>query len=204
MTSISMKWAEDNHACKEAREWFKGELNGKRSMSVSKLFSLLKQIDRIDWANWLVVRLMTHDQQIMYAIYAAEQVIEIYEARYPNDTRPRNAIQAAKTYLEDKTEANKDKVADATYAVADAAHAVYAVYAADAAHAAHAVYAVYAAYAAARAARAARATYATDAAADAAAYAARAAVSRNMRLKLLNYGLGLIGMHDLKRAVEEG
>ena len=189
MTSISMKWAEDNHACKEAREWFKGELNGKRSMSVSKLFSLLKQIDRIDWANWLVVRLMTHDQQIMYAIYAAEQVIEIYEARYPNDTRPRNAIQAAKTYLEDKTEANKDKVADATYAVADAAHAVYAVYAA---------------YAAARAARAARATYATDAAADAAAYAARAAVSRNMRLKLLNYGLGLIGMHDLKRAVEEG
>ena len=148
-----MKWVEDNHACQGAREWFAEELNGKRSMPVSKLISLLKQIDRIDWANWLVVRLMTHDQQIMYAIYAAEQVIEIYEARYPNDTRPRNAIQAAKTYMEDKTEANKDKVT----------HAV--VYAADAAY---------------------------------------AAASSKMRIQILNYGLGLIGMHDPKKAVEEG
>ena len=96
MTSISMKWAEDNHACQEAREWFRRALNGREAIDVPELFSLLRQVDRIDWANWLVVRLMTHDQQIMYAIYAAEQVIEIYEARYPNDTRPRNAIQAAK------------------------------------------------------------------------------------------------------------
>jgi hypothetical protein len=165
MTSISLKWAEDNHACQEAREWFKGGLNGKRSMSVSKLFSLLKQIDRIDWANWLVVRLMTHDQQIMYAIYAAEQVIGLYEDRYSEDTRPRDAIQAAKTYLEDKTEANKNKVADAA---ADAAYA---------------------------------AAHAADAAADA-AYAAYAAASSKMRIQILNYGLRLIGMHDLKRAVE--
>ena len=176
MTSISMKWAEDNHACQEAREWFAGELNGKRSMSVSKLFSLLKQIDRIDWAKWLVVRLMTHDQQIMYAIYAAEQVIGLYEDKYPEDTRPRDAIQAAKTYLEDKTEANKDKVADSA---ADAA-----------------------AYAARAAAHAAHAAYAADAAAYAAYAAADAAALKNMQLQILNYGLRLIGMHDPKKAVE--
>jgi len=154
MKSISMKWVEDNHACQEAREWFKGELNGKRSMPVSKLFSRLVEIDRFNWANWLVVRLMTHDQQIMYAIYAAEQVVGLYEDKYPEDTRPRDAIQAAKTYLEDKTEANKDKAADAAYAAYAATYA--------------------ATYAAAYAATDAATYAAADAAADA-AYAAHAA-----------------------------
>ena len=39
----------------------------------------LIKLDRVDYANWLVVRLMTHKQQIKYAIYAAEQVIKIFE-----------------------------------------------------------------------------------------------------------------------------
>ena len=164
MKEITMKWAEDHHACEEAREWFEDELSGKRSMAVSKLFSRLKQIDRLDWANWLVVRLMTHEQQIAYAIFAAEQVIGIYEAKYPDDTRPRDAIQAAKAYLKEPTKANKADAA--AYAAADAVRA--------------------AAYAAADAVRAA----------DAAAYAA---TSRKMRLKILNYGLRLIGVSAMKK-----
>ena len=163
MKEITMKWTEDHHACLEAREWFEDELSGEASMPASKLFSRLKQIDHLDWANWLVVRLMTHEQQIAYAIFAAEQVIGIYEAKYPDDTRPRDAIQAAKACLKEPTKANKADAADAAYA---------------------------AAYAAARAA--------ADAvrAADAAAYAA---TSRKMRLKILNYGLRLIGVSAMKK-----
>ena len=159
-------------------------------MPASKLFSRLEEIDHLDWANWLVVRLMTHEQQIAYAIFAAEQVIGIYEAKYPDDTRPRDAIQAAKAYLKEPTKANKaDAAADAAYAAADAVRAA-AYAAADAVRAADA-----AAYAAARAAAdAARA-------ADAAAYAA---TSRKMQLKILNYGLRLIGVSAAKKAVEEG
>jgi len=90
---------------------------------------------------------------IALAIYAAELVIGVYEKKFPNDDRPRKAIEAAKAYLENPTgaaDAAAYAAAYAAYAAADAA--AYA--AADAADAA-----AYAAYAAAYAA--------ADAAADA-------------------------------------
>ena len=90
---------------------------------------------KYDWANWLIVRCMVKKQYLAYAIYAAEQVIEIYEKQYPKDDRPRKAIEAAKKYLEKPTDKNKDAAAHA----ADAADA--AAYAADAADAARAAYA---------------------------------------------------------------
>jgi hypothetical protein len=149
--------------------------------------------DHAEWANWTAVRLMTHDQQIRYAIFSAELVIKIYEDKYPNNDRPRKAIEAAKTYLKDKTEGNKNAAAhaadaaDAAYA-ADAADAAYAAYAAAhaayaAAHAAHAADA--AAHAAAHAAHAAHAAYA----ADAAAHAADAAALKT----IIEHGLSLLG-----------
>jgi hypothetical protein len=127
---------------------------------------------------------------VALAIYAAEQVIKIYEDKYPNDSRPRDAIKAAKAYLKTPNKKTADataRAADAAYAAADAAYAAArAAYATDAADAARAAYAAArAAYAtdaadAARAARAAYAAYAADAAraayaAYAAAYATRAA-----------------------------
>ena len=91
---------------------------------------------------------------VAFAIYAAEQVIKVYEDKYPNDSRPRDAIKAAKAYLKDPTKDN----ARAAYAADAAAYAARAAYAADAAEAA--AYAAYAAYAAEAAARAAYAAYA--------------------------------------------
>jgi len=64
---------------------------------------------------------------VAIAIYAAELVIDNFETEYPNDNRPRKAIEAAKAYLKNPCKRTKDAAADA----ADAAHA-----AADAAHAA--------------------------------------------------------------------
>ena len=37
------------------------------------------EINKFDWTNWLIVRLMNRKQKIQYAIFAAEQVIGIYE-----------------------------------------------------------------------------------------------------------------------------
>ncbi len=88
---------------------------------------------------------------ILYAIYSAEAVLPIYENKYPNDNRPRLAIEAAKTVLKYPTEENKAKAraawaAWAAWAAADAANAAYASAraasgAADAADAADAAYA---------------------------------------------------------------
>ena len=77
---------------------------------------------------------LTPEQNRLWAIACAELVLPIFEEKYPNDDRPRKAIEAA-----------KDKSQDATYAAAAAwasswvaytAYANYAAYAADAAWAA--------------------------------------------------------------------
>jgi hypothetical protein len=125
-----------------------------RDYSKCGVFSL-KIIKKINYPNWYIEK--QKEVQILFAILCAESVLKYFENKYPNDNRPRKAIEAAKNYLKDPSAANK-KVAYA---------AAYAAAAADAA--------AYAAAAAAADAYAAAAYAAADAAADAAAYAAAAA-----------------------------
>ena len=63
----------------------------------------------------------TKRDSVELAIFAAEQVIEIYEKKYPKDDRPRKAIEAAKNWLKNPTAA-----ADAAYAAAADAFAAAA------------------------------------------------------------------------------
>jgi len=130
-------------ACIDGIDWF---CNQKETDLIKLIEGAIKDKARLDWANWLIARVMTHDNQVKYAIYAAEQVIDIFEKKYPNDKRPRQAIDAAKKYLEEPTEENRN--------AASAANAA-AYYAAYAAYAAHAAYAASAATAASTAAYAA-------------------------------------------------
>ncbi len=73
------------------------------------------------------------------AIEFAERVLPIFEKEYPDDVRPRKAIEVVKKYLEGN--ASLEDVKNAAYAAAyaaadaasDAAYAAYAAYAADAA-----------------------------------------------------------------------
>jgi hypothetical protein len=120
-----------------------------------------KQSDKQCWQKMRIVKAYEwrKEDSVSLAIFAAEMVIGLFEARYPADDRPRKAIEAAKSWLKDPSAADAAARAAAD-AAADAADA--AAYAADAA-----------ADAAARAANAARAACA--AAAYAGAYAADSA-----------------------------
>jgi hypothetical protein len=168
--TITQDWLKENGACKEAADdWH----NEKNHGTIETLNRLIKK--NPEWANWLIVRVMTKKQYIAYAVYAAEQVIELYEKKYPEDKRPRQAIKAAKLCLKNNSTKNKNDAA--AYAAYAAAYAAY-----EAAYAA-----AYAAYAAADAA--AYAAYeAAYAAADAAAYVAR----EKMLIKILKYGMKLL------------
>ena len=125
--------------------------------------------EKFSHARWLMARLLDRPGKIAWAIFSAEQVIEIYEKRYPGNKAPRNAIEAAKAVLQNDSPESREaarvarRAADATYA--------YAAYAA--------------AYAAADAADAA--AYAADA-----ADAADAASRREMRIRILEYGITLL------------
>ena len=91
---------------------------------------------------------MTPQKWVIWACDCAERALPVFEARYPDDARPRQALDAARAWVTNPTKANRQATYDAAYAADAAAYAAHA--AADAAaHAAHAAAdAAYAAYAA--------------------------------------------------------
>lgn len=157
---ITKEWLEERKACSSGTDWFLAQ----EETDGIKVVKQLIQIKRLDWANWLIVRIMDYKQYVSYAVYAAELVLPIYEKKYPEDKRPRNAIEAAKKCIDNPSKENKKAAADAAYAAYTTAADSYASYAADAA--------------------------AYDAA-DA-AYTTAAAPYTAMRLKILEYGLKLL------------
>jgi len=169
---ITVEWLEKEKACKSGIDWFKE----KKKTDLVDVINLLMKEDHFGWANWTIVRFMDHPQKIQYAIFAAESVIKIFEKKYPNDDRPRKAIEAAKEYLKNPSTENKKAAA---YAAAYAAYAA-AYAAADAADAAAYAAADAAAYAAADAAYAAYA----------AAYAAYA--KKKLQKKIIKNGLKIL------------
>jgi len=180
MKKITKAWLVKKNACTPSLRF--AESNNWIGLDIYKSLDLLIWANRLNDANWLITRTMNKKQCVEYAIYAAEQVLNIFEKKYHNDSRPRIAIAAAKSYLETPCRKTKKE--------AYAAYAAYAAYdaAADAAYAA--AYAAYAAYDAA--ADAAYAAY--DAAADA-AYAAD-----DFKLKIILNGIKILKNWETKQS----
>ena len=161
---ITKKFLKEKNACRSGYEWWVSNCEGLSNQDQIKKLAE----HRNDWANWLLVRVLPYKQRVMYAVFAAEQVIDIYEKKYPDNKKPRLAIEAAKKCIEDPSVKNKKSAAysadAAAYSAADAADA-----AADADSAAYA------------------------AAAYAAAYADSAAAARKeMQDRIIKYGISLL------------
>ena len=120
-------------------------------------------LDNITYSDkvWVFAKIADKSQLSRWSYFCAESVLHIFETKYPNDNRPRQALDATLKYINEPTDANlvnliKHRNAAyatyATYAANDAAYAAYAV-AANAAAAANdanaAAAAAYAAYEAA-------------------------------------------------------
>ena len=151
---ITKAWIEKWEPCQEAVDWVYA--TGKGERDAIKILKLLISNNKLDWANWMIVRLMSREQRLRYACYTAKLVLPIFEQAYPDDKRPREAITAARRCIKNDTRENREKAAkaaDAAYAACTAACAAcgddaealsYAAY-----YAANAAY--YAAYYAAKA-----------------------------------------------------
>jgi len=146
--------------------------------------------------DWYIDDKKRRRVQVQFAVLCAESVLHIYENQYPDDNRPRKAIEAAQNYLKKPSNAAA-KAANAAYEAANAAYAAYAAcvaaYAAKAAKAAKAAYATYAAYTAYEAANAA--AYAAYEAANA-AYAAYAAKTANVEIDFCALADQAVKMED--------
>ena len=112
---ITLRWLKSKGACRGGVEWF----NAQEERGDIKLIEKLMIEKHFDWANWLIVRVMERKQYLAYAIFAAREVLRIFEKKYPNDNRPRKAIEAAEKCLADDSFA----AWDAAWAAWDAAGA---------------------------------------------------------------------------------
>lgn len=65
--------------------------------------------------------------RVQFSILCAERVLPIFEQRYPDDKRPRQAIEAAKEWMRNPTEKNAKIAYAAAIAVLVASNAVYAI-----------------------------------------------------------------------------
>jgi len=154
---ITNKVIADLNPCSNRHENY---LNFYKNKSYSKRqFMGLKNITHED-KLWVVFRLLSKENIQLAAADIAESVLHIFESKYPNDNRPRLAIEAARN-----TKMNSQEKVDAARCAADAAYAANtARCAADAAYAAaNAAYAWSAADAAYAAANAAYAWSAANA-----------------------------------------
>jgi hypothetical protein len=104
--------------------------------------------------KWVFVRSIDKDKLRFVAADFADRVLHIYESKYPNDDRPRKAIEAARRGDKDAAAYAYAAAANAAAAAANAAYAAANTAYANAAYAA-AANAAYAAAAAANAAYAA-------------------------------------------------
>ena len=172
---ITLDWLEEHHACLEGIDWFRAQSETDGVALVKKLMAE----KRHGWAQWLIVLIMTRPQYLDYAIFAAEQVLPIYEQQYPGDDKPRLAINAARKCIANDTPANRDAAGAAARAAGDA-------------------WAAWAAWAAGADAGAARAV--AWAARDAALAAGDAAAA--MHKTVLNHGLELLTKKQNRRGHE--
>jgi len=188
---ITKKWLLQHKACcsKEDMDRAEKELKG----DISLICNTLLKENRFNAANWLITRVMTKKQCIEYAIFAALQVIDIFENEYPKDKRLRLALIATKKYLKNPCEKTKNAVSDAAKVFYTSCISYNISFAANAARAA-ARTAIYTANEATYTADAAALTvihaiYAANAAAKAAAYSA---YSTTLKAKIIKNGLKIL------------
>ena len=169
--NIIKEWLRENRACNSGVKWFLSQ----NETDAAKIMLKLIECGRPEDSHWIMQKLITTKKQaVMIAVFAAECVLDIFEKKYPDDKRPRKAIDTAKEWIENPCIKTKDATA--------AAYAAYATYAtaADAAAAASA------------AAAAAYAAYATAAYATAATAADVA--KKGIQLKIANYTIKVLGL----------
>lgn len=216
MKILDWKTVMDLKPCLGTKEKYQNDFPLESSFSLQDVVKKLLKTENFYATNWLIARLMSRKQKIRYAIFSAKEVIDIFEKKYPNDKRPRKAIEVAEEYLKNPLIENKkivvfSAVSDAVEAAAVAATAYSVAEAAAAEAAAEVAYAVALADAADAAADAATdAVYAVAFSSEVAVSADAAAISasddavvaagdaicvftnKKIKQKIIDYGIELL------------
>ena len=117
MTKLTKQWLHKKEACRDGYEYYleKGETD------IVKFLKMCVKDDHFDWANWVITKKLTKKQNIAYTCYSAKQVLKNFEKEYPNDKRPREAINAALKCIKNNTAKNRNAARNAADSAAKSA-----------------------------------------------------------------------------------
>ena len=102
---ITKQWLEGIDVfCEKDIKWF---MNQEERGGIKLVEKLIEK--DIQLANRLLIMLMDHKQYLKYSYDVAEMALPVFEKHYPNDKRPRKALELTKKYLENPTIENKDE-----------------------------------------------------------------------------------------------
>ena len=81
MKKVTINWLTEKGACVSDSEKLKAEqeFNG----DILKIVPYLISEHRLADANWLLTKYFNKKQNVLYAIFAAEQVLDIFEKKIP-------------------------------------------------------------------------------------------------------------------------
>ena len=107
--NLNLELLREKSACESGLAWYLS--HGQPNTVEGCVSALLADPDpstTLPYANWLLSNLLNEDDCLRYAIFAARQVLHIFETAYPEDNRPHLAIEAAENYLVTHSEADRD------------------------------------------------------------------------------------------------
>lgn len=117
---ITIEWLQEKQASEEKIKWFLAQ----DEIDAIKLLHKLREEKNWSYFLWLAPKFMTQIQIAEWVVYAAEQALPDFEKEFPDDKRPRQAIEATKKLVEEVLENNND--IGKTYVDSTPALAVYA------------------------------------------------------------------------------
>jgi len=130
---LTLEMLQKLNACEPGVIWFQQQGTEDVETLIDRAIAS-NDVDILQFANWGVCRLFDRMQCIRYAVFAARQVLDIFEHEYPEDKRPRQLLEVIEEYLAEPTDENMERIRNA-YAVCAVTYAVCAVtYVADAAY----------------------------------------------------------------------
>jgi len=176
MKKITKEWLRKNNACTNGIKWF---LSQDETNTATVLLKLV-ECGRPDDALWVIEKIINKNQSVRLAIFSARLCLSEFEALYPDDKRPRMAIEAAEAYIARPCEATKSSARSAAESAWSARSARSARSPASAAAWSAAWSAWSAAWSAARSA------------ARSAAWSAR----RGAKLEIIREAICIIGLHQ--------
>ena len=119
--NITLQWFKEQNAPKDLYAWAVGAFSIQTPINSVTLIQNLLTANKPDWANYVLVRILTHTQKIQYGIFAAEIVEPVFSNAYPNDGRLTEAISASKAYLVSPSPDNASRAARASTGASEAA-----------------------------------------------------------------------------------